>query len=121
MGLGKVPGIQAVGDLNGDGNIDLLATTANSVLALLRDGHGNFNPVLTTEEPFSGVPRAIGDLNNDGAADVASRWVGHRWGSCWVQATARLALQSGSARAGHTPGGLVSRIGMVMAAQTSRS
>ena len=67
--IGQASSNLSSADLNGDGNIDLVAN--NGWLSiLLGDGHGGF--VLTAQLPSGGnSPVAIGDLNGDGAADVA--------------------------------------------------
>jgi len=69
----------AVGDFNGDGNLDLAVTNSYSgtVSILLGDGAGNFTTFSgsmvsvgsgTTSNPFS---IAVGDFNSDGNLDLA--------------------------------------------------
>jgi hypothetical protein len=72
---GSSPEYLALGDFNGDGNIDLaiVDSDSNSLTVLLGDGAGNFapapySPLATGPTPF-GV--AIGDFNGDGRADFA--------------------------------------------------
>ena len=72
-----------LGDLNGDGLIDLVITNpnSNSATSLLGDGHGGFsfyraNPVIleTAELYRGGIRRSVavtlGDFNNDGHVDA---------------------------------------------------
>ena len=72
--LSERPGYVAVGDLNGDGKADLVATHDDEpiVALLLGDGKGGFKPTaespLRPPKPVWGV--AIADMNGDGKADL---------------------------------------------------
>ncbi len=75
---GDAPRSIALGDLNGDGALDVVTagavdsagSTTGSVAVLLGRGDGTF--VLEGAYPVADVPRdvAVGDLTGDGAADV---------------------------------------------------
>jgi len=71
-GLG--PTSVVVGDLNGDGNPDLVTSDlgSNSVSVLLGRGDGTFAP--NSDYPTGGGPfgLALGDLNRDGSLDVVT-------------------------------------------------
>jgi hypothetical protein len=73
--VGTAPLIVAIGDLNGDGKLDLATANRDSdtVSVLLGDGAGGFSPA--PDSPFSvgTTPTfvAIGDLNGDGKPDLA--------------------------------------------------
>jgi peroxiredoxin len=63
------------GDINGDGNLDILTTNANdnSVSVLLGDGKGGFvpsgaSPIKAGRHPYDTV--LLNDVNNDGKADL---------------------------------------------------
>jgi hypothetical protein len=73
LATGTNPSSVAIGDLNGDGHLDLAVANAASdtVSVLLNDGNGNFSaatPYATGTNPESVV---IGDLNGDGRLDLA--------------------------------------------------
>jgi FG-GAP-like repeat len=70
---GTNPSSVAIGDLNGDGRLDLAVANAgsNTVSVLLGNGNGSFSaatPYATGANPQS---VAIGDLNGDGRLDLA--------------------------------------------------
>jgi hypothetical protein len=61
----------AVGDINGDGKLDLAVTTsAGDVSVLLGDGAGNFGAPTTFATGASPNSIVIEDLNADGALDI---------------------------------------------------
>ncbi len=81
--VGYSPSALAVGDLNGDNNLDIVVANAcgqdgscraGSATVLLGDGKGVFHS--GGELPLGKSPSALtlGDLNNDGALDVVSAY-----------------------------------------------
>jgi len=78
---GANPRMMAMGDLSGDGKMDLAVANYNSgtVSVLLGTGTGSFGAktdYATGVHPFSA---AIGDLNGDGKADLAVANEGRAW------------------------------------------
>jgi PKD repeat protein len=60
------------GDVNGDGKLDVVASSDRSsqVSLLLGNGNGTFQPVINTQAPASGLGLTVRDLNADGFADA---------------------------------------------------
>jgi peroxiredoxin len=65
------------GDVNGDGNLDILTTNANdnSVSVLLGDGKGGFapsgaSPIKAGRHPYDAI--ILSDVNNDGKVDIVT-------------------------------------------------
>jgi hypothetical protein len=75
LGVGE-PGVDAeeleAAHLNGDGNLDLVATLGfdDQVATLLGNGDGTFQPPLLLTGMGRPIGLAVADLENDGAADV---------------------------------------------------
>jgi hypothetical protein len=80
--VGNDPVALAIGDLNGDGNLDIVTantimnvdgTGSSSVSVLLQDpaNPGHFLSAASYPTGFSPVAVAIGDLNGDGRPDLA--------------------------------------------------
>ncbi len=61
----------AVGDLNGDGKLDLVVSDGNRIGVLLGNGDGTFLPPIFSNVPGPLNAVAIADFNGDGKADVA--------------------------------------------------
>ena len=64
----------ALGDFNGDGRLDLLATKGKTLSVFLGNGDGTFQPNLDTPFPGSAVGYDIvpGDFNGDGKLDLVT-------------------------------------------------
>ena len=64
----------AIGDFNGDGNIDFVAANAGSgsVSVLLGDDNGSFSPAKNFEVGNTPVSVTVADFNNDGISDLAT-------------------------------------------------
>ncbi|MBI3477117.1 MAG: VCBS repeat-containing protein [Acidobacteria bacterium] len=72
----QTPYALLIGDIDGDGIADLVSVTQvgnNSLVTVLRgDGHGNFQPLASSEVPYLGVliTEYLSDLDGDGLLDL---------------------------------------------------
>jgi hypothetical protein len=75
----------AVGDVNGDGKLDLVVTNAasNTVGVLLGHGDGTFAPALTFDSDGAFPDSvAIADVNGDGVPDIVVVDCGNKFAGC---------------------------------------
>lgn len=76
LGISWAPDTVEVLDLNGDGHLDLVATTADhaAIEVHLGNGDGTFTamPLLTPMHPTIYAKTTVGDVNNDGKLDVVA-------------------------------------------------
>src|SRR6266545_3877488 len=66
-------GTPTAGDIDADGDIDLLLAGSSDYSLLVNDGHGGFSVRHVAESLTAGYPNAAGDLNGDGAVDRVVR------------------------------------------------
>jgi len=83
VGTGNYPTAVAVGDFNGDGQVDLAATNQRdgTVSILLGNGDGTFKTKLDGAVGWNPVAIVVGDFNGDGKLDVAVANAGSGYGS----------------------------------------
>jgi FG-GAP-like repeat/FG-GAP repeat len=61
----------AVGDVNGDGKMDLISCSVAHILVLLGNGDGTFQSVISSQGPLYCNQAVVADFNQDGKPDVA--------------------------------------------------
>ncbi|PAY17972.1 hypothetical protein CKO51_18350 [Rhodopirellula sp. SM50] len=70
---GSYPNHLAVGDFDGDSDLDVFATTSNgSIKTFLNRGAGTFTTVLNPGFGFTALDSAVGDVTGDGSNDVVA-------------------------------------------------
>jgi hypothetical protein len=74
FGVGRAPYPHAVGDVNGDANLDIVTPNvgSNNVTVLLGDGRGGFMPAANSPYAVASRPYyiTIGDVSGDGKPDL---------------------------------------------------
>lgn len=65
-------GFMSVGDINGDGNLDLALSGQGGISLLLGKGDGTFNTLIPPGGGGFTVSVVVGDFNQDGRLDIAA-------------------------------------------------
>jgi hypothetical protein len=70
--VGSRPTGPALGDVNGDGKLDIILANAgdHSISVLINAGSGTFRPAVSYTAVFESGPIALGDLDGDGTLDI---------------------------------------------------
>lgn len=66
-----LPKSTAAGDIDGDGDVDLVSLASFQLLVHENDGQGRFVASSSVAAPLAFGPLALGDIDNDGDLDVA--------------------------------------------------
>lgn len=86
-------------DVNGDGNIDLVAHYSNEIAWLQNDGSGNFGTVNQIVATPSGYSREIefdvGDIDGDGKMDITVAYGFFKGGLSWYQNQGTMGFSAG--------------------------
>ncbi len=69
--IGEVYAPLAVGDFNGDGNLDFVYGTTGGVGIMFGNRDGTFNLGTQISLAYGGAFASVGDFNRDGVADIA--------------------------------------------------
>jgi VCBS repeat-containing protein len=74
FGVGSIPLLVKVGDLNGDGRLDLVTSNlvSNDVSVLLGNGDGTFQSAVNFAVDNRPVSVAVADVNGDGRLDLVT-------------------------------------------------
>jgi hypothetical protein len=78
LGTPVVGGALAVADFNGDGKADVLQQGTWTLLVLLGNGNGTFQPPISTNSGASLTSVVAGDLTGNGKADVLALRTGSK-------------------------------------------
>jgi hypothetical protein len=74
LGRGNIPSAAAIGDLNGDGNADVLTANSNNVSSLLGNGTGTLAVPLQSGSGSLLQSVSLGDVDGDGRLDALTGW-----------------------------------------------
>ncbi len=73
-GTGTAPECVRLGDVNGDGRLDIITANAgnNDISVLLNNGNGTFGAPTTFDTDTHPTSIAVGDMNGDGKLDIVT-------------------------------------------------
>jgi hypothetical protein len=74
LGRGNSPAAIAIGDLDGDGNDDVITANTYNLSALLGDGTGNLEAAVNSGSGYPLKSISLGDLDGDGHLDTITNF-----------------------------------------------